>query len=273
MTKTVVVTLTDKNYFERAKRTIIDARTRGNWKGDLVLITIGFNPSQNFIDYYEIIHKRFEHIPTDILLAEYNKFPLKIEDNRHILKLTQWDKFYVFDPWFIQWDKVIFFDAGLRIFDSISNLDNIPCDGKILAPDDAPPNNLDKRFYRMFDLLANPVVTNQLLKEYGKEILNERYFLNCIWVYDTKLLHKCNINHLTEAMYKFPICTTNEMTIMNLLFTMKLKVWEPFPEYIINDNSKKQVLFGWTEYDRYSGKTWKDFCFIKYPQGINFNCD
>ena len=48
MTKTVVVTLTDENYFNRAKRTILDVRTKGKWTGDIVLITVGFNPSKNF---------------------------------------------------------------------------------------------------------------------------------------------------------------------------------------------------------------------------------
>jgi hypothetical protein len=272
MTKTVVVTLTDENYFSKAKRTIIDVRSRGEWTGDLVLITVGFTPSQNFLDYYNITHRRVEHINTDYIVEQYHKFPIKtLGDQRHLLKLTQWDKFYVFDSWFKQWEKVIFFDAGLRVFDKISILDEIPCEGKIMAPDDAPYYDNEKRFHLMFELSANPPAAEKLLEEYPKEMLNERYFLNCIWVYDTSLLNICTMSDMIEAMNKYPMCRCNEMTIMNLLFTMKHKVWQPFPEFV----SSGKRLFGWVEYDRNYGpyNTWRNFCFIKYPCTINFECD
>jgi hypothetical protein len=253
MVKSVVVTLTDSAYFNRAKRTIIDVRSRGEWKGDLVLITVGFDAPRNFLDFYNVIQKRVEHINTGYLVEQYKKYPLKtVGDNRHILKLSQWDKFYVFDDWFKQWNKVIFFDAGLRIFDKISILDNIDCNGKIMAPDDAAPYDNDKCFRLMMELDANPEATN-------------------IWVYDTALINKCNIIKMIDAMNNYPFCRCNEMTIMNLLFTFKLGVWKPFPEFA--ENGKR--LFGWTEHDRDYGShtTWRDFCFIKYPTTINFECD
>lgn len=272
MGKTVIVTLTDAGYFNRAKRTIIDIRSRGEWTGDLVLITVGFNAPTNFLDFYNIIQKRVEHINTNYIMEQYKKYPYKIEgDNRHILKLNQWDKFYVFDEWFKQWNKVIFFDAGLRVLDKISLLDSIDCDGKLMAPDDAAPYDNNKRFRLMWQLDANPPATEKLFTEYSKDILDGRYFLNCIWVYDTALIDKCNMIPLINAMNNYPMCRCNEMTIMNLLFTFKLGVWKPFPEFA--ENGKR--LFGWTEHDRNYGldKTWRDFCFIKYPTTINFECE
>jgi hypothetical protein len=76
---------------------------------------------------------------------------------------------------------------------------------------------------------------------------------------------------MIDAMNKYPICRCNEMSIMNLLFVMKYKVWKPFPEFAENG----QRLFGWIEYDRDYGpnKTWRDFCFMKYPCTINFECE
>jgi hypothetical protein len=272
MVKTVVVTLTDEGYFSRARRTILDVRTRGKWYGDLVLITVGFNPSQNFLDFYNIIHKRVEHINTEKIVEEYKRCPLKtVGDNRHLLKLTQWDKFYVFDEWFTKWDKVIFFDAGLRVFDEIKYLDNLPYENKILAPDDAPQYDTGKRFNQMIEHGANLEVEKRLWENFSKDILNERYFLNCIWVYDTQLLKKCNKNDLIEAMNLYPICRCNEMTIMNLLFVMKHKCWQPFPDF--TESGKR--LFGWVEYDRDYGphNTWRNFCYIKYPCTINLECD
>ncbi len=271
MVGTAVVILTDVNYFSRAKRTIIDVRTRGKWTGDIVLITIGFDASKNFTDFYEIITKRFEPINTEYLIAEYNKYPLKtVEDKRHLLKLSQWNKFYVFDEWFLQWNKVIYLDAGLRVFDRISYLDELPCTGKLLAPDDVPAYGT-QRFEAMLELSANPVAAEKLIAEYSTDILRGRYFLNCIWVYDTSLIKKCCVSQMIEIMNTYPICRCNEMTVMNLLFTFKYKVWSAFPEFATNGKR----LFGWIENDRDYGpyKSWRDFCFIKYPYTINMECE
>jgi hypothetical protein len=263
---TVVVTLTDRAYFNKAKRTILDIRSRGEWTGDVVLITVGFDPSRNFLDYYNIIHKRVDHIQTDYLLTQYRNYPIQNEDQRHVLKLTQWDKFYVFDDWFKQWDKVIFFDAGLRVLDKISILNDIPCKDVLLAPDDTLCTT--KTFKLMWDLTCNPCVTETLLKEYP-DMLEEPYFLNCIWVYDTSLLNICTMKDMIDTMNQYPITKCNEMTIMNLLFTIKHKVWKPFPEFI-----GKKRLFGWCEHDKnYGDTTWRNFCFIKYPYTINMECD
>jgi hypothetical protein len=271
MVGTAVVVLTDVNYFPRAKRTIIDVRTRGKWTEDIVLITIGFDASKNFTDFYEIITKRFEPINTDYLIGEYNKHPLKtVEDKRHLLKLSQWNKFYVFDEWFLKWSKIIYLDAGLRVFDRISYLDELPCTGKLLAPDDVPTYGT-QRFEAMLELSANPAAAERLIADYSADILKERYFLNCIWVYDTMLIRKCGVSQMIETMNKYPVCRCNEMTIMNLLFTFKYKVWGAFPDFA--SNGKR--LFGWIENDRDYGpyKTWRDFCFIKYPYTINMECE
>jgi hypothetical protein len=271
--ETVVVTLTDLGYFHKAKRTLIDVRSRGKWTGDLVLITVGFDAPKNFLDFYNIIGRRVEHINTDNLIQQYKICPINPTcDSREYIKLTQWDKFYVFDDWFSQWKKVLYLDAGLRVLDDVRYLTNLPCEDIIMAPDDAPSYDAQKRFGGIIETTRNFPVVNELFKEYSREIINERYFLNCIWMYDTSLLKKVSFSDLESAMNKYPICRCNEMTIMNLLFTFKHKVWRPFPDFI--ENPRKR-LFGWTEHDRDYGPytTWRDFCFIKYPFTINFDCE
>lgn len=271
--KTVVVTLTDAGYYQKMKRTIIDIRSRGEWTSDLVLITVGFDAPRNFLDYYKITPFRVEHINTDALIEKYRQNPIRPTcDNREFAKLTQWDKFYVFDSFFLQWDKVIYVDAGLRILDRIQYLADIPCDGVIMAPDDAAPYDQEKRFGAIIETDQNPAVVAQLFQEYDPSILRERYFLNCIWMYDTKLLHTITFSAMVDAMNAYPICRCNEMTVMNLLFTFKHKVWKPFPEWI--DNPRKR-LFGWTEHDRDYDRSgsWRDFCFMKYPFTITYDCE
>ncbi len=272
--KRVVVTLTDRNYFHKAKRTIIDIRSRGEWHEDLVLITVGFNAPLNFLDYYNITPFRVEHIDTDELIKNYKKQPIRPTcDNREYAKLTQWDKFYVFHERFLQWDKVIYLDAGLRVFDKISHLADLDCTHSIMAPDDAPLYDTTKRFNLIIETDSNIPIVEELFKEYPKSILDERYFLNCIWMYDTSILNRINMDEFVTAMNKYPICRCNEMTIMNLILTFKYKLWKPFPEHCTT--KPRMRLFGWTEHDRDYGPytTWRDFCFIKYPTSINFECE
>ena len=273
--KRVVVTLTDAGYYHKVKRTIIDIRSRGQWTEDLVLITVGFDAPRNFIDYYRIIPYRVEHIDTSYLLEQYKKCPIRPTcDNREFGKLTQWDKFYVFDKWFLQWDRVIYFDAGMRILDSIHCLADLPCDGAFMAPDDCAPYDESGVFSRIIDIDRNPSVVEQLFQEYPRDILDRRYFLNCIWMYDTALLHTITMSDMVECMNRYPICRCNEMTILNLLFTMKHGVWKPFPEWIQKDGEQKR-LFGWSECNDHYGhhNTWRNFCFLKYATSISFECE
>jgi hypothetical protein len=271
--KRVVVTLTDAGYFHKAQRTIADIRSRGQWTEDLVLITVGFDAPQNLLDQYRIIPFRIEHIDTTHLLEEYKKCPIRPTcDNREFGKLTQWDKFAVFNTWFLQWDRVIFFDAGLRVVDSIHYLADLPCEGVIMAPDDCPADNADGVFSRIIEIDRNPSVVEKLFQEYPRDILNRRYFLNCIWMYDTILLRTITYAELAHTMNRYPICRCNEMTVMNLLFTMKYCVWKPFPEWI-QKNGQPKRLFGWSEHDRDYGyhNSWRDFCFLKYSVTLPFD--
>lgn len=272
--KTVVVTLTDPGYTAKAKRTILDVRSRGEWTGDLVLITVGFDMPKNWMDFHRVTPFRVEHLDTSTLLQKYREDPIRPTcDNREFGKLTQWDKFYVFHDWFKQWDRVIFLDAGLRVVDRIQHLVDLPCDGVLMAPDDAAPYDTEKRFGGIIELDGHSTVTAELFKEYSPSIASERYFLNCIWMYDTALLERITLQELVDAMNAYPICRCNEMTIMNLIFTFKYRVWRPFPGHCLNDPRRR--LFGWTEHDRDYGPytTWRDFCFLKYPSSLTFDCE
>ena len=272
--KRVVVTLTDQKYAEKAKRTIMDIRSRGQWTEDLVLITVGFDMPPIFMDFYRVIPFRVEHIDCSILLEKYRACPIRSTcDNRQYDKLTQWDKFYVFDSWFSQWDTVLYVDAGLRVLDAVSLLMDLPCEGVLLAPDDASPDDQNKRFGGIIETDRNHEAVHALWKDYCPEILTSRYFLNCIWRYDTSLLSKVTIHDLIKAMNTYPICRCNEMTIMNLLFTFYHKVWVPFPDHVTDTKGQRKRLFRWTEHDRHEdrGTTWRDFCFLKYPSTIAFH--
>ena len=261
---TVVVSVSDLNYFNKVKKTIIDVRTRGQWNGDIVLIAIDFEPNKNFVDFYNVIVIRFPVIDKTNLINRIGK-RFSNSDGRELNKLNQWEKLHVFDDYFIKWSRVIYMDAGLRVLDSLKYLLSLDYKNKILAPNDAAPyKNPDKIFRSQisFDNLEN---VEKLKNDFG-DILNSEYFLNCIWVYDTSILKICNKNKLIDAMNEYPLCKTNEMTIMNLLFHFKYKLWQEFP--IVNENGK--YLFEWCETNHKHYTTWRNYCYIKYPCTITF---
>jgi lipopolysaccharide biosynthesis glycosyltransferase len=265
---TAVVLITDKNYFKRAEKTIIDIRTKGKWYDTIVLITIDFELNKNVIDYYNLTAIRFPLIDKSILLNKIKES--LIPDGRDLNKTNQWEKLHVFDDYFKKWSRIIYFDSGLRVLDSIEYLLELDYKGKILAPNDT--GNYNNRHDKIFTHQIShhdPTLVNELIGDFGDHILESEYFLNCIWVYDTAILDICNKEELMNVMNKYPICKTNEMCIMNLSFNFKYKLWKEFPIQASN----KKILFEWCELNSPTPRTWHDYCFIKYPMTIPLQFD
>jgi len=260
----VVVLVSDYLYYNKAKRTIIDVRCKGNWKGDIVLITIDFDLNENFKNFYNITEVKFPLIDKSTLLNKIGENGFTNNpDKRELNKLNQWEKLHVFDDYFLKWNRVLYFDCGLRILDDIKYIENIDCQNKIIAPKDGKLFENTEFIHQIsFD---NKELIEEFKKEYGENILNSNFMLNCMWIYDTKILKFCDKNQLIEAMNKYTFCKNNEMVIMNLLFHYKYKLWERLP--IMAPNGK--IFFDWSELNN-SGTNWKDYCFIKYPVGISF---
>lgn len=262
---TVFVTLTDQAYFSKALRTLQDLRKRGQWQGDMLLITVGFDVSLNSLPQGCLLH-RIEHIDHEPLFKIWDTYPLApMADNRHRGKVYQWDKLQVFTNFFTQWERVIYLDAGLRIFDSVQPLLNLPWKGKFLAPDDADPYDNGNRLVCQFDWKANPEVSAKLLRDFGISLQSKRYFLNCLFAFDTELIKRLRPFEVMKAwMIEYPICCCNEMGIMNLFFTVHHACWESFPQRCIVE-SKEKYLFGWNEANYKERPTWEQFVFMKYP--------
>jgi hypothetical protein len=258
---TVFVTLSDQSYYPKAKRTIEELRSRGRWGGSVVLITVDFTANDaDYLQKHAVTLYSVNHICTDKVTAAIKTHPLRDPgDNRHFGKLYQWDKLYSFSTFFSKWKRVVFLDAGLRVLDTVQPLLDLPWQGKLLASDDQGPYDNGNRFECQLGLYANPAVNELLFSEYSRDILDKVYFLNCMFVYDTSLLQKVCMEEMIEAMNKYTICHSNEMGIMNLFFTFKLKVWEPFPHKV-----GSKYLFAWSELNYKEKPSWNQFHFIKY---------
>jgi hypothetical protein len=263
---TAFVLVTDLNYFTKSKRTIIDLRSKGNWTGDIVLITIDFTLNTNFKNFYNIIDLHFEPIDKLQLLNKIGEQGFSNSDKREITKLNQWEKLHVFDDYFMKWDRIVFLDAGLRVLDDVKHLLELDYKNKILAPKDGRYNN-----YNLFKCQLsydNLDMIEKVKRDFGENILNENYFLNCIWIYDTNILRLCDKNQMIEAMNTYTLCRTNEMGVMNLLLRFKYNLWKPFPVKI----SSGKFLFDWCESNNPSRRqNWRDYCYIKYPVTISFD--
>lgn len=261
--ETVFVLVTDLSYFNKAKRTIIDLRTKGKWSGPIVLITIDFHLNENFKQFYNVLEVQFDKIDKTNLLSKIGENGFSNSDKRETTKLNQWEKLHVFDNYFTKWQRVVFLDAGLRVLDDVKYLLELDYKCKILAPIDGKHDkHNDFNCQLSYDNLE---LIEKVKIDFGEDILKETYFLNCIWIYDTEILKLCNKNQLIEAMNEYTLCRTNEMGIMNLLFTFKYHLWEPFPFKTVNG----KFLFDWCELNN-PNTNWTNYCYIKYPVTITF---
>lgn len=258
---TVFVTLCDNSdYYRRAKRTIAEIQNVGGWTGDIVLMAIDFDPEP----IPGVLIHRIPHMSLDKLLESYEKYPLThSHDDRWKTKLYQWDKLQVFTDFFRTWERVIFLDAGMRVIASLQPLLDLEWRGALLGPDDTEhPASNGMKFKPQVESVSNPDAYNALVKEFGESTLNaDSYLLNCMFVFDTALLDRITFQELVDTMNMYPIATCNEMTIMNLVFCFRHRVWKPFPAKV-----GTRYLFGWNE-TNYILKParWVDFHFMKYP--------
>ena len=217
----VFTLVTDLNDLNLAKQTILELRCKGKWKGAIVLITIDFELEEEFKTTYSITEKKFDVIDTSNLVRRIGPEGFSNSDKRE-LKLSQWEKLHVFDDYFKQWKWVVYLDAGLAI--DVTYVIGLDCTNKILSPQDG-----DKRFHLQVSY-DKPQYINMMCSKYGKEMLDSTSMLNCMWIYDTAILDKCNKQELIQGMNDYPCCKTNEMAIMNLFFHFKYRLWEPLPK-------------------------------------------
>ena len=264
---TVFVLVTDEDYFNKAIVTIHDLRTTGDWRGDIAIITIGFDLNKNYEILYNLIEVKFPLIDKSNLLNKIGPNGFSNSDKRELNKLNQWEKLHVFDDYFLQWRRVAFLDAGLRVLDNVKYLLELNYTNRILAPNDASPNFRPDQVFKNQLSWDNVELMELVKRDFGIGILDSHHMLNCIWVYDTRILKICNKQQLIDAMNKYTLCKTNEMGIMNLLLHFKYDLWRPFPL----KTSSGKYLFEWSELNHTFHTTWKDYCFMKYPVSIGLN--
>jgi hypothetical protein len=258
---TAFVTLCDAGYLRKAHQTIKDLRTRGQWKGDIVLIAVDFAPPADFLMSYNVQVVSFPRFDLSSYVATLRTRPFSrpTDDGREYTKLTQWEKLHVFDPFFKRWDRIIWVDAGLRVLDSVEHVLAVPWRGRIVAPDDTAGKS--HRFSAAVELTQWPEALREVQDRYNVR-LEDRYFLNCFWIMDTAL--PVEVADFL-ALLEYPIWRHNEMGVMNALLHFKHGLWSTLP----SATTHGKMLFAWSDVD--FRKHWDKFVLIKYPVSIKFD--
>lgn len=257
MDSTVFVTLCDAPYFQKAHQSIKDIRTRGGWRGDLVLITVDFDAPSDFLEKYAVTPVAFPRIDLTTYLERIRSRPFSVptNDRRELTKVTQWEKLHAFDPYFDKWSRLVWIDAGMRVLDSVTSLLEVPWEGKFTAPHE---------WYAFEKALETKNWPSELCEAQEKYKINlaDEFFINCVWIYDTRLrIPKSEFLSCLD----YPIWRHNEMGAMNAVLYFKYKVWQHLPEYARNGKRN----YAWS--DSLHGKDWTHFVVIKYPTSIAFD--
>jgi len=262
---TAFVTLTDRGYFHKARHTIRDLRTHGQWNGPIVLIVVDFMPTFEEIASFgpKFLCLPVSHIDHSALWEVWKTHPIRTQaDNSQYTKFYQWDKFYVFTPFFKTWKRVVFIDAGARVCRPVAPLLDLEYKGKFLCPDDSDPYDNGNRLAVQFDFDTNPAVTAHFYEVFGRDCLSERYFLDCFFLFDTELIKDSTFPTLKQWIFEFPISCRNDMGILNLYMHIYRRVWTPLPQ-ILPDGSG--YYFGWNESNYRERPSANKFVVMKYP--------
>ena len=260
----VVVILSNEKEEGRAKKTVESIRGPGKWQGDIVWITIGFRPTEDFLLRWNVEVLVRPMTEVQWLWDLRQQYPFRESDGREKHKLIQFSKWRVFDPYFKQhWSSLLYLDAGMHISNPIEPLFSVPHQDTLVAPDDRYPfNDPSKIFRKQWETDAMPTHFRDL-EEYcrfrdSSWMNGGAYFLNCLWLMDTEMITATIQDELMALLRRFPISKTNEMAIMNLYFHDR---WSALPETIMTETGMIRI-FDWTE--RGDKKT-SDYILLKYP--------
>ncbi len=228
--KTAICFVADFRYlYKNFKRINNELRTKGNYKGEILIITSVFAPTfliKEIRKSKNVKIFRFRKIKFS-KKTEQSLKNLNIKENRHINKNFQWNKLYLFNKKVKNWKYIFYFDINMNIHNDINPLINIRPENKIFARADGFPNYLWK--------LSSQFDTSQESYKKLSEIYDlERtdYFQTGLMYFDTNIIEDATFEKIISIVEKYPISTTNEQGILNLYFLFINQKYEELETYI-----------------------------------------
>ena len=214
-----------KKYYKSFYKNI---REKGNYKGEIVLITSLFCPTflfRNIKFENKVVVLRFKKIHFSTL-TKSRLSAIKIENrpNRFNTKKFQWHKLYLFHPKLKEWDYVFYLDINMSIHYDINPILQFKPINKIYARSDGYPD-FKNTLRSQFD--ASMIEFYGLDKKFNLDTTS--YFQTGILFYDTKLIDLKFIDNCLALTDKYPITITNEQGILNLHVIENKILFEELP--------------------------------------------
>ena len=212
-----------KYLYKHFPRIYQQLRTKGNYSGEIVVITNMICPSI-FIKFLRrknnVTILRFRKIIFN-KEAEEALSSLSAVPNRHLTKNFQWQKLYLFHNKIKKWKYIFYMDINMNIHHDINPILSIKPNKKLFARADGFPDYKWK-LKTQFD--KNHSKYNDLYKKYNLEITN--YFQTGVIFFDTSIVKNNTLSEIKLLVQKFPISITNEQGILNLYFIFEKNQYE-----------------------------------------------
>ncbi len=218
-----------KYLYKHFPRIYQQLRTKGNYSGEIVVITNMICPSI-FIKFLgrknNVTILRFRKIifnkEAEEVLSSLSAVP-----NRHLTKNFQWHKLYLFHKKIKKWKYIFYMDINMNIHHDINPILSIKPNKKLFARADGFPDYKWK-LKTQFD--KNHSKFNDLYKKYNLEITN--YFQTGVIFFDTSIVKNNTLSEIKLLVQKFPISITNEQGILNLYFIFEKNQYEQLIDFL-----------------------------------------
>ena len=218
-----------KYLYKHFPRIYQQLRTKGNYSGEIVVITNMICPSI-FIKFLRrknnVTILRFRKIIFN-KEAEEALSSLSAVPNRHLTKNFQWQKLYLFHNKIKKWKYIFYMDINMNIHHDINPILSIKPNKKLFARADGFPDYKWK-LKTQFD--KNHSKYNDLYKKYNLEITN--YFQTGVIFFDTSIVKNNTLSEIKLLVQKFPISITNEQGILNLYFIFEKNQYEQLIDFL-----------------------------------------
>ena len=260
--KTVIALMCNKEQINRAYRTIIQIRTKGEYNGDIVLffdedILSEMDTLNNIKSLLNVILKQLPKIDNTIMLEVLNRIKTPTAYPNAKEKIFILHKFNVCHVYFKQWDKLLYIDAGMHIYNKIDRILQLDCKDSFMAHSNCYPSNYFRWNLRhQFDLINEPEIVKRLYDNFDMSIKDN--FQATMMMFDTNIILEDTLPKLIELSNEYPISVAVDQGTFNLYFLCIRNLWKPIP---IMD--KEGFLYDFSE--RYDYK-YNEYVMLKYPR-------
>jgi len=250
----VLLLIADDAYAARAFDTIMEARTRGGWKDDIVLMT---TPAVMERETYRSGAYGVKMIPQhEIRCSFWNDLPEECEFRSYALSRPNlYAKFGMMSTAMKAWDRVLYMDAGTRIFGSLSRLTAAAESGFLYAHSDAYPSYVWK-LTGQFDLnLLDKTSRKVFLETFDTD---RDYFQSTVMLFSTSIIEESTLDELIDLSRQWPISRRGDQGVFNLYFNCIKGIWKPLP---VRDGAG--FLYDFMERE---GHSRHEYVALKYPR-------